>query len=61
MHGDVVNAFGTLNFDRIKEHSKPVRQLVLEEKLLTEEELNEILDPWAMTKPGIAAKHLLKK
>lgn len=40
---------------------KPVRQLVLEEKLLTEEELNEILDPWAMTKPGIAAKHLLKK
>lgn len=41
--------------------SKSVRSLILEEKLLTEEELNEILDPWAMTKPGIAAKHLLEE
>lgn len=40
---------------------KSVRSLILEEKLLTEEELNEILDPWAMTKPGIAAKHLLEQ
>lgn len=40
---------------------KSVRSLILEEKLLTEEALNEILDPWAMTKPGIAAKHLLEE
>ena len=38
---------------------KPVRDLVLRDKLLTEEELNEILEPVAMTEPGIAAKHLL--
>lgn len=38
---------------------EPVRELTLKEGLLTEEELNEILDPFAMTEPGIAAKHLL--
>ena len=38
---------------------KPVRDLVLRDKLLTEEELNEILEPVAMTEPGIAAKNLL--
>lgn len=38
---------------------EPVRELVLKEGLLTEEELNEILDAFAMTEPGIAAKHLL--
>ncbi len=38
---------------------EPVRELVLKEGLLTEEGLNEILDAFAMTEPGIAAKHLL--
>ncbi len=41
------------------ETGQPVRELVLKEGLLTEAELNEILDPFAMTEPGIAAKHLL--
>ena len=38
-----------------------VRSLVLKKGLLTEEELNEIMDPWAMTRPGIAARHLLEE
>lgn len=38
---------------------EPVRELAIQEGLLTEEELDEILDPFAMTEPGIAAKHLL--
>lgn len=38
---------------------KPVRDLVLRDKLLTEAQLDEILDEFAMTEPGIAAKHLL--
>jgi len=36
-----------------------VNELVLKEGLLTEAELNEILDAFAMTEPGIAAKRLL--
>lgn len=43
------------------ETGESVRELTLKEGLLTEEELNEILDPFAMTEPGIAAKHLLDK
>ncbi|MBC8590841.1 aspartate ammonia-lyase [Wansuia hejianensis] len=43
------------------ETGEPVRELVIKEGLLTEEKLNEILDPFAMTEPGIAAKHLLDK
>lgn len=38
-----------------------VRSLILEEKLLTEQELNEILDPVHMTEPGISGKELLHK
>ncbi|HZJ99165.1 MAG TPA: aspartate ammonia-lyase [Tissierellaceae bacterium] len=38
---------------------EPVRELAIAEGLLTEEELDEILDPFALTNPGIAAKHLL--
>lgn len=38
-----------------------IRKLILEKKLLTAEELDEILDPLNMTRPGIAAEHLLKK
>lgn len=40
---------------------EPVRDLAIEAGLLTEEELDEILDPFALTEPGIAAKHLLDK
>ena len=36
-----------------------VRKIVIEEKLLTNEQLDEILDAFAMTEPGIPAKHLL--
>lgn len=39
---------------------KSVYELVLEKNLLTKEELNRILDPFEMTKPGIAGKELLK-
>lgn len=45
--------------DRAIETGESVRDLVLSEDLLTEKELDEILDEFAMTEPGIAAKHLL--
>jgi len=35
---------------------KTVRQVCLEEKVLPEDELNELLDPWKMTEPGIPHK-----
>ena len=35
---------------------KPVRELILEKGLMSEEELEKVLDPFAMTKPGIAGK-----
>ena len=38
-----------------------VRELILKEKLLTEEELDQILNPVQMTEPGISGKDLLKK
>lgn len=38
-----------------------VRSLILKEKLLTEQELDEILEPVHMTEPGISAKELLTK
>ncbi|WP_425538924.1 aspartate ammonia-lyase [Microaceticoccus formicicus] len=37
-----------------------IRTLIEEENLLTKEELDEILNPLAMTSPGIPAKHLLE-
>nr|WP_279326683.1 aspartate ammonia-lyase [Bacillus kexueae] len=40
--------------------NRPVRDLILENNLLNEEELNEILDPFEMTHPGIAGKSLKK-
>lgn len=43
------------------ETGKSVRQLCLEHQVLTEEELDLILDPHEMTKPGIAGASLLKK
>ena len=40
-------------------NGEPVRQLILAKGLLSEEELNIILDPFEMTKPGIAAEELI--
>ncbi|MDO4662178.1 MAG: aspartate ammonia-lyase [Tissierellia bacterium] len=40
---------------------KSIRNIILDNKLLTEDELNEILDPLSMTRPGIAAEHLIKE
>ncbi len=40
---------------------KPVRTLILQEKLIGEEELDHILDPVQMTEPGISGKNLLLK
>jgi len=37
-----------------------VRSLILKEGLMTEEELNMIMEPSGMTEPGIAAEELLK-
>lgn len=47
--------------DRAIATGESVRALVIEEKLLTEAELDEILDVFSMTQPGIAAKHLLEE
>lgn len=38
-----------------------VRDLILRDKLLTEEQLDQILDPYSMTEPGISGKELLKE
>lgn len=40
---------------------RPVRELVLLYDVLTEEELNTIMDPYEMTHPGIAGASLLNK
>lgn len=40
---------------------KSVREVVLEHKMLDENKLNKILDPYEMTKAGIAGKELLDK
>ena len=39
---------------------KSVREVVLEHKIMDEEKLNKILDPYEMTKAGIAGKELLR-
>lgn len=39
---------------------RPIREIVLERGILTEEELDIILNPQEMTKPGIAGSSLLK-
>lgn len=41
--------------------NRPVREIVLERGILTEEELDIILNPIEMTDPGIAGKDLLEK
>lgn len=40
---------------------KPVRELILRDKVLTEEEMNIILDPVGMTTPGISGEELKRK
>jgi aspartate ammonia-lyase len=39
---------------------RPIREIVLEKGILTEEELDIILNPQEMTKPGIPGASLLK-
>ena len=36
--------------------NRNLRELVLEERLMDEEELDRVLDPYAMTEPGIPGK-----
>ncbi len=38
---------------------RPVKELILEQGLMTEEELEKVLDPVDMTEPGISGKELL--
>ena len=38
-----------------------VRDLILRDGLLTEQELDTILDPYSMTEPGISGEELLTK
>ena len=38
---------------------RSVREIILEEKLLTEEEINQILNPVTLTEPGISGKELM--
>lgn len=40
---------------------EPIRNLILQENLLNENELNQVLDPIQMTNPGISGKELLQK
>ncbi|HEU4383338.1 MAG TPA: aspartate ammonia-lyase [Anaeromyxobacteraceae bacterium] len=39
---------------------KPVRELILRDQVLTEKQLDAILDPFEMTKPGIAGAEAMK-
>ncbi|MBI3988863.1 MAG: hypothetical protein HY347_04520, partial [candidate division NC10 bacterium] len=38
---------------------KTVREIAKEKKILPEDQLNEILDPWRMTEPGIPGKGMM--
>jgi aspartate ammonia-lyase len=40
--------------------NRPVREICLEKGILSEEELNEILDPKEMTNPGIAGSRFIQ-
>ena len=39
------------------QQNRPLRDIILEEKVLTQEEMNRILDPVSMTEPGMAGKN----
>jgi len=38
---------------------KPVREIVIETALMTEQDMETVLNPWEMTKPGISGKKVL--
>lgn len=40
---------------------EPIRSLILQEHLLDEAQLDEILNPVAMTEPGISGRELLHR
>lgn len=42
-------------------HGKPIRELCLQDKVLSEEELDLILSPYEMTEPGIAGSALFSR
>ena len=44
---------------RALEEKIPVKDIVLQENILGEKELNQILDAYGMTEPGISGKELL--
>ena len=46
---------------RAIETGASVKSLILQEGILDEAALEQILDPYSMTEPGISAKHLLEK
>ena len=57
-----------VGYDRAAEVAKEaiatgasVRELILRDKLLTEEELNVILDPYSMTEPGMSGKDIMER
>jgi len=43
------------------ETGKPVREIAIQKGVLSESELDDILDPMSMTKPGIAGKYLIAR
>lgn len=67
MHPEIINSLAYIKkaaADIAKEALKSgesVRNLILKKGLMSEEDLDNILDPVHMTKPGISGKELLKK
>ena len=43
------------------ETGRAIRDIILDQGLLTEDEINHILSPKEMTRPGIAGANLLKQ
>ncbi|MEC9488425.1 MAG: aspartate ammonia-lyase [Halanaerobium sp.] len=46
---------------RAIETDRPVRDLILEEGIMTKEELDQVLNPYEMTEPGISGRDLMLK
>lgn len=67
MHPEIINSLAYIKkaaADIAKEALKSgesVRNLILKKGLMSEEDLDNILDPVHMTEPGISGKELLKK
>ena len=47
--------------ERAYETGRAIRDIILDQGLLTEDEINHILSPKEMTRPGIAGAKLLKQ